>query len=107
MERTAVLMRIYAQVVEVISVLTVTIFIHRVHINQRSINLKIVIKLCPVCNYKTIFIEEPVPDLESATVWHCMDCGTEIRPDEFTDRGVGSTPIKPQPNRPEGVRLCL
>jgi hypothetical protein len=44
--------------------------------------VKIINLPCEICKKKTPHAEEPVPDLESATVWHCIYCGNERRPDE-------------------------
>lgn len=46
---------------------------------------------CGHCQAVTPHAEETVPDLESATVWHCLYCGTEIRPDE---PGTPNQPVK-------------
>ena len=37
---------------------------------------------CKLCGRLTIHAEDTVPDIESATVWHCLICGTERRPNE-------------------------
>ncbi len=37
---------------------------------------------CKTCLDVTPHAEEAVADSESATVWHCMFCGTERRPEE-------------------------
>lgn len=42
----------------------------------------VLMKFCKVCGIVTPHKEDPVPDKESATVWHCMYCGAEIKPDE-------------------------
>jgi len=39
-------------------------------------------KFCKSCNKQTPHVEMEVPDLESATVWVCLYCGEEQRPDE-------------------------
>jgi len=44
---------------------------------------------CSHCGAATPHAEDDVPDLESATVWHCLYCGTEKRPNE------PGTPNKP------------
>ena len=49
--------------------------------------------LCKTCNRITIHVEDSVPDLESATVWHCLVCGTETRPNE---PGTPNEPVKPK-----------
>jgi predicted nucleic acid-binding Zn ribbon protein len=67
--------------------------------------MKIQEKHCPVCKNKTVFVEDNVADKESATVWHCMVCGFEQRPDEHTDRGFTVEPASPKPSRPAGVSL--
>lgn len=35
---------------------------------------------CETCKCKTPHTEDIVYDRESATVWHCLYCGTEFRP---------------------------
>jgi len=37
---------------------------------------------CKKCQVITPHAEDTVPDSESATVWHCLYCGTERRPEE-------------------------
>jgi len=37
---------------------------------------------CEKCGGVTPHKEDSVPDLESATVWHCLYCGNEKRPQE-------------------------
>ena len=37
---------------------------------------------CAKCGCVTPHAEDPVPDKESATVWHCLFCGNEKRPNE-------------------------
>ena len=37
---------------------------------------------CKSCGMITPHAEDTVSDLESATVWHCLICGTERRPNE-------------------------
>jgi RNase P subunit RPR2 len=37
---------------------------------------------CAKCGCATPHAEDPVPDKESATVWHCLFCGNEKRPNE-------------------------
>jgi RNase P subunit RPR2 len=37
---------------------------------------------CAQCGMITPHAEDRVNDLESATVWHCLICGTERRPNE-------------------------
>ena len=44
---------------------------------------------CKKCQVVTPHAEDSVPDGESATVWHCLYCGTERRPEE------PGTPNKP------------
>ena len=36
--------------------------------------------ICENCKIKTPHKEDLVYDEESATVWHCLYCGTEFRP---------------------------
>ena len=43
--------------------------------------MKIETKFCKACNKNTPHVEDIVFDKESATVWHCVICGTEQRPD--------------------------
>ena len=50
---------------------------------------------CKTCGYSTIHAEDAVPDSKSATVWHCLICGTERRPDEH---GTPNQPARPQNN---------
>lgn len=38
--------------------------------------------MCKTCQRVTPHAEDSVPDKESATVWHCLICGTERRPEE-------------------------
>jgi len=37
---------------------------------------------CKACGMITPHAEDTVSDMESATVWHCLICGTERRPNE-------------------------
>ncbi len=37
---------------------------------------------CVNCGPGSLHAEDPVPDGESATVWHCLKCGAERRPEE-------------------------
>jgi RNase P subunit RPR2 len=37
---------------------------------------------CDQCQQVTPHAEDVVPDRESATVWHCLYCGNEKRPEE-------------------------
>jgi RNase P subunit RPR2 len=37
---------------------------------------------CKTCKTVTLHTEDTVTDRESATVWHCLVCGTERRPEE-------------------------
>ena len=39
-------------------------------------------RFCKTCNQMTPHAEDAVPDIESATVWHCLFCGRESRPNE-------------------------
>ncbi len=52
--------------------------------------MKIFNFFCEVCNMKTPHVEDIVFDLESATVWHCIYCGHERRPDE---QGCSKVPV--------------
>lgn len=42
----------------------------------------VLMKRCKTCKTVTPHAESKVSDKESATVWHCLFCGTEQRPDE-------------------------
>lgn len=68
-------------------------------------NMKVKTKYCIICKEKTLWIEDTVPDLESATVWHCMGCGTEERPDDYTDRGTTADYSPRKPRSPGGIEL--
>jgi hypothetical protein len=60
---------------------------------------------CPVCGCSTLHEESAVTDLESATVWHCLDCGHERRPSE---PGGNTNPVELKPGPPDtngGVEL--
>lgn len=45
---------------------------------------------CKTCQIVTPHAEDTVPDSESATVWHCLICGTERRP---TEPGTPNMPV--------------
>ena len=47
---------------------------------------------CNKCQEVTPHAEDTVPDSESATVWHCIFCGEEQRPDE---PGTPNKPVAP------------
>jgi RNase P subunit RPR2 len=55
---------------------------------------------CEFCKRITPHAEDTVSDPESATVWHCLICGTERRPPE----PGGSSPMAELPNCPSGDR---
>jgi hypothetical protein len=55
---------------------------------------------CSVCKEVTPHVEDLVPDKESATVWHCMYCGTERRPPENGTPNEGANRFPPRPVRP-------
>jgi hypothetical protein len=60
---------------------------------------------CPMCGKLTLHQENKVPDLESATVWCCLDCGHERRPSE---PGGNTDPVELKPGPPDvdgGVSL--
>lgn len=44
--------------------------------------MKIINTKCDTCNVITPHAEDSVSDKESATVWHCLYCGREKRPEE-------------------------
>ncbi len=69
--------------------------------------MKVKNKYCSVCGKKTYWTEDTVPDLESATVWHCLECGTEERPDDYTDRGTTSDYPPVKPRNPGGIELKI
>lgn len=52
---------------------------------------------CETCGYVTLHAEDRVNDLESATIWHCLLCGTERRPPE---PGTPNAPVELFPNPP-------
>ena len=54
---------------------------------------------CPMCGKLTLHQENKVPDLESATVWCCLDCGHERRPSE---PGGNTDPVELKPKPPSG-----
>ena len=54
---------------------------------------------CEQCQAHKMFAEDAVADSESATVWHCLTCGYEIRPDEETSGGTLKNSHVP-PNKP-------
>jgi hypothetical protein len=56
---------------------------------------------CKKCGIPTIHAEGLVPDGESATVWYCLICGTEQRPQEPGSPNEGAFPIDPFPTLPE------
>lgn len=41
---------------------------------------EVLVFYCEKCNLKTPHIEDTVLDGKSATVWHCLYCGEEYRP---------------------------
>ena len=47
--------------------------------------------MCVNCGIPTPHKEDMVADLESATVWHCLFCGAEIRPPE---KGTPNEPVR-------------
>ena len=47
---------------------------------SRSQKDKVYTFQCDVCGFGTPHTEDPVPDKESATVFHCLYCGNEKRP---------------------------
>jgi RNase P subunit RPR2 len=55
---------------------------------------------CETCKVITPHAEDTVTDRESATVWHCLICGTERRPPE----PGGSSPMARLPKRPPSDR---
>lgn len=44
--------------------------------------MQIQMLVCSKCDKVTIHAEDPVPDMASATVWHCLNCGHERPPRE-------------------------
>jgi len=54
-----------------------------------------------MCGIATLHQETPVPDIESATVWHCLICGHERRPNE---PGSPNEPIELPPTPPSDGR---
>jgi hypothetical protein len=60
---------------------------------------------CQICGYSTLHEESAVPDSESATIWHCLICGHERRPNE---PGSPNDPakLKPKPlDNSGGIQL--
>ncbi len=64
-------------------------------------------KYCSICDKKTIWVEDAVSDLESATVWHCLECSTEERPDDYTDRGNPETIPPVRPRNSSGIEMKI
>jgi hypothetical protein len=60
---------------------------------------------CVICDEVTPHTEDPVPDKESATVWHCLFCGTWFRPFEPGSPNEPSRLIPPDPVRPIGKEV--
>lgn len=68
--------------------------------------MKIMMWNCPVCEELTPHAEDPVSDLESATVWHCVYCGTERRPEEPGSPNEPALPHDPiRPIGPVGMEV--
>jgi RNase P subunit RPR2 len=59
---------------------------------------------CLGCNKATIHAEDRVNDKESATIWHCLNCGREHRPEEPGTPNEKSKNIPPKPILPQGIR---
>jgi RNase P subunit RPR2 len=57
--------------------------------------MKIVTMFCESCNAKTLHAENIVTDMESASIWFCLTCGTERRPNEPGSPNEPARPIKP------------
>ena len=69
--------------------------------------MKVAFRYCTICDCRAVWVEEPVPDLESATVWHCRYCGTEEKPTDDTDRGILEVPPPLKPRPKDGVELQI
>lgn len=65
--------------------------------------MKIMMWDCPVCEQLTPHAEDPVTDLESATVWHCVFCGQERRPEEPSSPNEPALPDPIYPIKPVGM----
>jgi len=63
--------------------------------------------LCERCGEVTPHKEDPVPNPESATVWHCLCCGNEQRPNEPGSPNEPAKPVRPVPRQPDGKELIL
>ena len=68
---------------------------------------KVTMLNCKHCNELTPHAEDPVTERESATVWHCMICGTERRPPEKCTPNEPAKPIKPLDSSDRGLELSL
>ena len=71
-------------------------------------DIKIRTMMCESCKKKTLHTESPVPVGETATMWHCLTCGTEqLPPDLDTDYRVPSRPKEPVSPVPEKFALKI